>query len=743
MNRIIRLSTVLMMLSVLAVSSCENPDGKQNETEFLAVTEGDITVDWKGGECVFYYEVVNPTSDKVIPVVKADWITDVMAETYGEISFTVEENPLEEERKAVVHLDYGSLFLEFNVVQGPKTEMGNKDIQIEIDNVTTTSMHVTVRPSDETMTYLVLSSDMESMAGFEDDDVLFEDAMNYYISISDQYDVSLEEVLSEYLLVGEYDDTFSNLESDTEYCVFAFGVTVSGERLTPIARAYAKTEAIQEIDLTFEIDVDAKYTGDGVSTADVKVVPSDPEEHYCYIMLNQTDYDIYGRSMPEAAVNYMESIINMYLWSGYSRKDVYDLLAVNGEHTFRYNLQPKWNYWFAAFAWDQECNITSEIAWQTFQAPGLESDNKIQIVEVINITGSSAEVVTTASNNDPYWIGVETAASVAGWDDDYLMWALVDYYDMASEVVTGNQTKIFNNLDANTDYVAVAFGFDGGSYTTGLSRMNFRTVEGGDPSLCTFVFNITNLKPRSVDVEVIPSDPSVYYYYELFPGDYTVEQVREYYESQCESQIASGAVADASEYWRWTATFKGRDAWTYSITPNTSYRFVAMAVDIEAGEIANMQSSEVFTSPEAVVSDAVCKLDLSSYYDGDELYAYDPYTYLQTAGKAYLVAKTEVSGPAVHWYHMIYAWADVYDTYSDEMIINNIVNGVKDSGTSGWTCTWDKEYVAYAVAEDADGNYGKVFRQRFVLTKDGVSPIDEITGASAPMVYAPSEANQF
>ena len=92
---------------------------------------------------------------------------------------------------------------------------------------------------------------------------------------------------------------------------------------------------------------------------------------------------------------------------------------------------------------------------------------------------------------------------------------------------------------------------------------------------------------------------------------------------------------------------------------------------------------------------------------------------------------------------MIYAWADVYDTYSDEMIINNIVNGVKDSGTSGWTCTWDKEYVAYAVAEDADGNYGKVFRQRFVLTKDGVSPIDEITGASAPMVYAPSEANQF
>lgn len=743
MNRLIRLSAALMLLSMFAVYSCEKPEEKQEQTDFQAVTEGDVAVGWEGGVCKFYYEVSNPTADAVVPKTEADWITDFKTGTYGEVSFTVKENTYEQERTAVVKLEYGDLFLEFNVVQEGRSIMGNSDFRIDIGEVTTSSISVTVTPSDESMTYLVMSSDMESMAGFEDDDVLFEDVMSYYRSVADAYDVSFEEVLSTYMLTGQYSDTFSDLESNTEYCVFAFGVTSSGVRLTPIARGTATTKAVQETDVTFIIDVNPSYSAMG-SVAKISVTPSDTEADYWYVLLTQTDFDIYGRSMPEAAENYLKALINQYLWSDeYTVEDIYNMYTTSGVANLTYDLQPKYKYWFAAFAWDNECNITSDIAWVDFQAAGIDSDNDIEITDIRNITATTAEVVTEVSNDDPYWIGVETAASVQGWDDDYLMWALVDYYDMAPEVVTGNQTRLFDDLMPETDYVAVAFGFDGGSYTTGLTRKEFKTSKGGSSAECTFDFRITNLKPRSVDVEVIPSDPSVYYYYELFEADYTIEQVKEYYESQCEAQIASGAVEDASEYWRYTATFMGPDRWTYSLEPNTSYWFVAMAVDIEAGMITNMQGSDVFTSPEPIVSDAVCELDLSNYYDGDELYAYDPNVYSQTAGKAYLVVKTEVSGPAVHWYHMIYTWADVYDTYSDEIIINNIVNGVMDSGTSGWTCTWDKEYVAYAVAEDADGNYGKVFRQRFILTKDGVSPIDEITGASAPMVYAPSEANQF
>lgn len=729
----IQLSAVALVLlsAAAAVSSCEKPEEQAESPVLIAVTEGDVQAPWEGGKCTFLYEVENPTATgKIDPSTTSEWITDFFTGSYGEITFTVAENQDESSRTATVVVKYEDQSLEFNVVQAGKDEMGNSYLKIDIDSLTTSSMHVTVTPADPELTYLVLSSDMESMAGFEDDALLFEDAMSYYQSMADMYQTTLEEYLASFIITGEYDDTFSGLEPDTEYCVFAFGVSADGtELLTPIARASARTKAVEEVDVTFDITVETEYTDAG-STADIVINPSDTDAKYWYLLLTQMDYDIYGAAMPDAVEGYLAYLINVWGYSGYTPEMIYDLYSVNGRQEISETLEPKSTYWISAFAWDEQCNITSEIAWVEFQAPGLESDNKISL-EVKDVTATSAKFVTTVTNDDPYWIGIQPLADVAGWDDEYLMWALVDYYDIASEVVTGNQEKLFENLDPNTEYVAIAFGFDGGSWTTGLTRVDFTTSEAGDPSKCTFDFKIDNLKARSVDITVVPSDPSVSYHWDLFEADMTEEEIRTMFQENIDYQIEMGWVADALEFWQWTVV-RGNNSYSWTtLTPESSYKVMAVAIDMTTGEYATDFVFHEFTTPEAVLSDATVELDLK-WYDGDELYEYDPGMYAAFKDKAYTDVQASVSGPVAHYYYTVFNYSDGYEdpeVFSDEDVIYNLVDlqkGQMDRVSAQWLLNWDTEYIVIGIAVDADGNYGCSYRQKFICTRDGSSPIDEI-----------------
>lgn len=731
--------TVFMLLFLSAVlPSCNEKE--EIATKLVAVTEGDVTVGWEGGTCRFLYEIENPTPAGVVnPTTEAEWITDFdYLSDYGEIIIVVAENPDHESRTAAVKVEYEGQSLSFNVVQAGKDEMGNSHLKIEIDSVRTTSVHVTVTPADNSLTYLVLSSDMASMAGFEDDDVLFEDAMSYYQDMADYYNQSLEDVLASYLLTGPYDDTFSDLEPNTEYCVFAFGVSVDGsEMLTPIARASVTTKQIDGVSVSFTFDINTRLKSSGTGAlSEISIKPSDTEVKYWYAHLTQTDYDIYGQSMPEAVEGYLRWTLNYYYYSGMTYEDIYNAFSCSGNVNPEYTLDCNYRYWIAAFAWDEECNITSDIAWEEYRAPGIESDNKITI-SMTETTSTSVVFDVSTTNDDPYVMLCEPLYRVEGMDDEYLMWSLVDYYDFTEAIFNGGLTGVtYSDLEPSTDYVILAFGYDGGSWSTGLTRYDFTTKDPGDAADVTFDVSILNLKPTSVDISVVPSDPGVYYYYDLFPGDWTEDDVRKHFESDMESQLASGSVSSPQEYWEYTATLIGNDYWTYSVVSGNSYVVGIVVPDMETGTVATTQVSEPFTVPEPVMSDEECIMDCTKYYDGDELYAYDPVAYQSLQGKALLIPKPVLTEGVAHYYYTIVPWNDVYDDeskYTDEGFIRQLTGGLGqvDLENGQWSCQYDKEYFLMSVAEDANGNYGKLYRHRFILTKDGASPIDEIVGTSA------------
>ena len=100
LRRILQLSTTVFVLSFLSMLLPSCNEEEKNVTRLVAVTEGDVAVDWEGGFCRFLYEIENPTPTGVVsPTTEAEWITDLdYLSNYGEIIITVAENPDRESR---------------------------------------------------------------------------------------------------------------------------------------------------------------------------------------------------------------------------------------------------------------------------------------------------------------------------------------------------------------------------------------------------------------------------------------------------------------------------------------------------------------------------------------------------------------------------------------------------------------------------------------------------------------------
>ena len=136
----------------------------------------------------------------------------------------------------------------------------------------------------------------------------------------------------------------------------------------------------------------------------------------------------------------------------------------------------------------------------------------------------------------------------------------------------------------------------------------------------------------------------------------------------------------------------------------------------------------LFTTEAAVVSTATATVEFEKYYNGSELYAIDDVTYKNYNNKAYLPAKVLHSADAVKWY-TLYTGTDVGDTelYTDDLLIQYLVTqGTPDGEERRYGLTWNAKAYILAVAQDAEGHYGPVFRKSITPSLSGVSPISDL-----------------
>ena len=310
---------------------------------------------------------------------------------------------------------------------------------------------------------------------------------------------------------------------------------------------------------------------------------------------------------------------------------------------------------------------------------------------------------------------------------------VIDITPLAAEVPYFAEVKEAAVCDAMTDDAIISEILNLYGSMAEWFTYKFTTDPEGDPTANTFAFDISGVTARSASIQVEPSDKSVRYIWDIVTdAEYkkyggNAEGIRSYLADYIKGQIDD--FFTTPEEVVSVIGVRGDQWFDYEqLKPATTYYVWAACVDAAGNATATPAVSPAFTTEAAVVSTATATVEFEKYYNGSELYAIDDVTYKNYNNKAYLPAKVLHSADAVKWY-TLYTGTDVGDTelYTDDLLIQYLVTqGTPDGEERRYGLTWNAKAYILAVAQDAEGHYGPVFRKSITPSLSGISPISDL-----------------
>ena len=380
---------------------------------------------------------------------------------------------------------------------------------------------------------------------------------------------------------------------------------------------------------------------------------------------------------------------------------------------------------------------------ETPEPPTPEDPEKVTFELIVSdITSTTAHLkVIPSSNSIRYYFDVCTMSDFESVNGNVgvIIQQYIDYLlaynpaltmeDMLQIMLSqGPDEDGVSNLPAGTQmcFYAVAVNDEGQPYGE-PAVVTFTTEEGGNAADCTFDMTISEIKGTTVFIEIVPSDPSVRYWYAVtprdgYPGDIplavAVKQEAEAYAAQVGmtlEQVISGVTVCGPVAENW-----------YDLEVDRGYYLYAFAMDAQGNAIGPV-FKESFNTAETDISDAEVSLSYR-YFDGDALYASDPVRFSKAAGRMILQIQAQPNFYASDW-AVALAKGDYTDPtlFPDEATINALLaSGVAkyNQEISTFYADWSTCTVL-GFAADYDGYNGKLVRILVEPTKEGASPVEE------------------
>lgn len=326
-----------------------------------------------------------------------------------------------------------------------------------------------VEPSDEEATYAVMVVDKEYCDQFESDEEIIEDDLNYFKMMAEKYSVSLEEFLEKAVLqTGKMNFKIDQLESNTSYYIYCYGLSGKGEPTSKMTKLQFTTNTPQKEDLSFEMESDIH----GVEV-DIKIKPSRNDIKYTYDIL-AAGAIIEGWPLERI----YQEFINQYIYVGTAYgKTVEEVLAeitYEGEREVHFSLEENTEYIAFAMGVAPDGTINTEISQiNVTTTEVLPSENKIEI-NISDIKPRSVKYTINTTNQDAYVFVMDPAVFWEGMSDEEILEGLMGY-DLMSNIRMGGDENIAEGMNADTEYLALAFGYSAGKVTTDLVKVPFRT----------------------------------------------------------------------------------------------------------------------------------------------------------------------------------------------------------------------------------------------------------------------------
>ncbi len=451
----------------------------------------------------------------------------------------------------------------------------------EINEVTASSVNMNVMVADDELRYCLMCVEKEFADLFESDEELFQDDLAY-MSEYLEYGYTLEDIIGMFTSIGDvFDMTISQLEANTEYLIYAYGLELDGTRTTDIYREYVTTKNIEKVNVTF--DIDAQVAG---SSVDVTVTPSDNNVYYYFDAIDvESVQSEFGGDIAEAAKYFIDYNLMLGNAYGMTAEEVILEIASQGQDHYLFEMEAETEYIIFAMAVSTDGKVISDVTTKNVTSGKVEPSDNVITLNVDSTTTSSVTVSTTATNDDPYFLGIEPAAYFNGMSDEEIMASIIESYGsyINYSIENGNVDGLeLIGLDPGTEYLLMAFGVQSGTATTALVKQLVSTDAGSDPALCTFDIDIADLSSSSANITVTPSADDVRYLWNVVEAGYSDEDLLAVYNAEIEEYLAAEYITSALEYWK-QMSYTGVDAWEYEdLAPSTEYEVFVAAIDMNA-----------------------------------------------------------------------------------------------------------------------------------------------------------------
>lgn len=292
----------------------------------------------------------------------------------------------------------------------------------------------------------------------------------------------------------------------------------------------------------------------------------------------------------------------------------------------------------------------------------------------------------------------------------------------------GPLTETIKQLPSATTMYAYVMAVDDNGQCYGEAAIaKFTTLEGGDPALCTFAIEAQDVSSQELVVNIVPSDPSVKYWYgivarESYPGDYALM-------AELKSAFAEAAAANSMTVEQlinriaYTDELKQPES---GLQPATAYYIYAYALKND-GSNAGPIAKYPFTTAEYDISDAMISLSYR-YFDGDALCAVDPVEYGKYQGGIMVEAVVTPNEITEHW-AVALGSKDMTDPdiYPDESTKNAVLQaGRIDQTSMTFVARYGVATFLYFGADYA-GVDGALRRLLVNFTPEGVSSPETLT----------------
>lgn len=496
-----------------------------------------------------------------------------------------------------------------------------------------------------------------------------------------------------------------------------------------------------------------------------KIEPTDPDMHFWINIMETEKFNSFATDDELFAedVKWFEKIADIY-YNGNMDKFYWDqfenttYLSPHSQMRSSYNLaddvkdadlevQPSTDYTVYCYGMDGDGNRLTRVYSAEARTKDIVSDNAVTYTIDVNVLDQTVySTITPSDDNQLYFTeSMLYEDSEAAFTDEELRSMAQQSIDMSIFMIYGapsyqemgltveqivesmfpkgkmNGEKQF--MYSDRDGVAFAFSIDEEGQIVSQAYTEKFHLDAPGQSGNEIELKVSDITPWSASYTAVPVDKKETYLVYNLEADFI--------DGWTDEQIMQHLAAKQNWYdFAHDGDLKGE---LKALERNTEYVLVAFGYK-NASPITELFKYE-YKTQDAPVADVDCSLSIK-YFNGDEVLELYPEFGGGLAMNAFVYIEAVPSENASEYHYTILNdesylpfLNDGEPVYAKDFTDDQALYLLKDAVSTPVNTIFSEynaSYTAYAVAVDADGNYGPVYRQKIVFTREGCLPIEDL-----------------